>query len=28
MLEDVALKVLRPNTPGLVAVVIEDPRER
>jgi hypothetical protein len=28
MLEDVALELLRPSTPGLVAVVIEDPRER
>jgi hypothetical protein len=28
MLEDVALKLLQPGTPGLVAVVVDDPRER
>ena len=28
MLEDVALKLLAPATPGLTAVVIDDPRER
>ena len=27
MLEDVALKLLRPGTPDLTAVVIDDPRE-
>lgn len=28
MLESVALKLLQPTTPGLTAVVIDDPRER
>lgn len=28
MLETVALKLLQPDTPGLTAVAIDDPRER